>query len=230
MNDKDYYEEIEQILRQILQPIEKISFLTFVRVVSGYKIIPINLSKKEDKDLIDDLIKVCEEVIEEIKKTNGIKDKEGKTPNRPNEVGNYIENYVKDVLNKYGYADTPKTQSGSKKSTGYPDIEFWYKGKEEGEGRIVYIEIKTFNEENINSTQRTFYASPSKDEEGIKIRYDAPHICLSFKIEKKNNNYYATGFKIIDLSKLIGRIKREFNASNKELYKKELIIYEKELN
>ncbi|CAB3289181.1 putative Type II site-specific deoxyribonuclease [Methanocaldococcus lauensis] len=137
MDDKDYYEEIEQILRQILQPIEKISFSTFVRVVSGYKIIPINLSKKEDKDLIEDLIKVCEEVIEEIKKTNGIKDKEGKTPNRPNEVGNYIENYVKDVLNKYGYADTPKTQSGSKKSTGYPDIEFWYKGKEEGEGRIV---------------------------------------------------------------------------------------------
>jgi len=36
MDDKSYYEEIESILRQILQPIEKISFSTFIRVVSGY--------------------------------------------------------------------------------------------------------------------------------------------------------------------------------------------------
>ena len=230
MDDKSYYEEIESILRQIHQPIEKISFSTFVRVVSGYKIIPIDLSKKEDKELIEDLIKVCYEVIEEIKNTGGVKTKDGKTPKRVNEVGNHIERYVKDVLSKYGYAITPKTKKGKQKSTGYPDIEFWYKGKMEEDGRVVYIEIKTFNEKNINSSHRTFYASPSKDEDGIKIRFDAPHLCLSFKIKKLGSEYYDTGFKILDLSKLKGGIKREFNASNKELYKKDLIVYEKDLN
>ena len=59
---------------------------------------------------------------------------------------------------------------------------------------------------------------------------ETAHLCLSFKIEKLGSEYYATGFKIIDLSKLKGGIKREFNASNKELYKKELIIYEEDLN
>jgi len=146
MDDKEYYQEIENILRQILQPIEEISFSTFIRVISGYKIIPIDLSKEEDKELIEDLIKVCHEVIKEIKTTNGVKTKEGKTPKRVNEVGNHIEHYVKHVLNKYGYAITPKTKKGKQKSTGYPDIEFWYKGEKEGEGRVVYIEIKTFNE------------------------------------------------------------------------------------
>ncbi|WP_245528129.1 restriction endonuclease [Methanocaldococcus vulcanius] len=170
------------------------------------------------------------EVIKKIKNTAGVKTEEGKTPKRVNDVGNYIEHYVKDVLGKYGYAITPKTKKGRQKSTGYPDIEFWYKGKKEGEGRVVYIEIKTFNEKNINSPHRTFYASPSKDEEGIKIRFDAPHLCMSFKIEKLGSEYYATGFKIVDLSKLKGGIKREFNASNRELYKKDLVIYEENLD
>jgi len=230
MNDKSYYEEIENILKQILQPIEEISFSTFVRVVSGCRIIPIDLTKDNDRKLINDLAEVCIMVSKTIKKTGGIRTKDGKIPKRVNEVGNHIEPYVKKALSKYGYAVTPKTKSNKQKSTGYPDIEFWYGGKKEKEGRIVYIEVKTFNEKNINSSHRTFYASPPKDKEGIKIKFDAPHLCLSFKINKINGNYYVSGFKIIDLSKLKGGIKREFNASNRDLYKKALILYEKDLN
>jgi len=229
MSDKSYYKEIENILRQILQPIEEISFSTFVRVISGCRIIPINLAKDDDKELINDLAKACIMVLKNIKKTGGIRTVDGKIPKRVNEVGNHIEHYVKKALNQYGYAITPKTKSNKQKSTGYPDIEFWYRGKKEGNRRIVYIEVKTFDERNINSSHRTFYASPSKDEEGIKIKFDAPHLCLSFKIGKINDNYYASGFKIIDLSKLKGGIKREFNASNRDLYKKDLILYEKDL-
>jgi hypothetical protein len=142
MDDKEYYQEIENILRQILQPIEEISFSTFIRVISGYKIISIELFKKDDKELIEDLTKVCHEVIKEIKNTNGVKTKEGKTPKRVNEVGNHIEHYVKHVLNKYGYAITPKTKKGKQKSTGYPDIEFWYKGKKEEKGEWFILKLK----------------------------------------------------------------------------------------
>jgi hypothetical protein len=226
-NNDDYYNEIELILRQILQPIEKISFFTFIRIISGYKVIPLDLSANKDKKLVDDLIKASNEVIKDIRNTKGIKTKDGETPKRVNEVGNHIEPYVKKALSKYGYATTPKTKNGKHKSTGYPDIEFWYGGKSENDGRVVYIEIKTYNEKNVNSSQRTFYASPPNDKDGFKIIHDAPHIVISFKIEKINNNYYATGFKIVDLYKLTGSIKREFNASNKELYDEELVIYSK---
>jgi len=229
-NNDDYYNEIESILRQILQPIEKISFFTFIRVISGYKVIPLDLLTDKDRKLIDDLIKASNKVIEDIKNTEGIKKdgkKDGETAKRPNEVGNHIEAYVKKALSKYGYTTTPKTKTGNRKATGYPDIEFWHGGKCENDGRIVYIEIKTYNEKNVNSSQRTFYASPPSDKDGFKIIHDAPHIVISFKIEKINNNYYATGFKIVDLYKLTGSIKREFNASNKELYSDELVIYSK---
>jgi hypothetical protein len=227
LDNDDYYNEIELILRQILQPIEKISFFTFIRVISGYKVIPLDLSTNKDRKLIDDLIKASNEVINDIKNTGGIKTKDGKTPKRVNEVGNHIEPYVKKALSKYGYATTPKTKTGNRKATGYPDIEFWHGGKDENDGRVVYIEIKTYNEKNVNSSQRTFYASPPSDKDGFKIIHDAPHIVISFKIEKIDNNYYATGFKIVDLCKLTGSIKREFNASNKELYDDELVIHTK---
>ena len=92
--DDDYYNEIELILRQILQPIEKISFSTFIRVISGYKVIPLDLSTNKDRKLINDLIKASNEVINDIKNTEGIKTKDGKTPKRVNEVGNHIEPYV----------------------------------------------------------------------------------------------------------------------------------------
>ncbi|WP_292460576.1 hypothetical protein [Methanothermococcus sp.] len=72
--DNDYYNEIELILRQILQPIEKISFSTFIRVISGYKVIPLDSStNEEDKKLINDLIKASDEVIKNVQNTKGIK-------------------------------------------------------------------------------------------------------------------------------------------------------------
>ncbi len=85
-----------------------------------------DLSANIDKKLVDDLIKASNKVIKDIRNTKGIKTKDGETPKRVNEVGNHIEPYVKKALSKYGYATTPKTKNGKHKSTGYPDIEFWY--------------------------------------------------------------------------------------------------------
>jgi hypothetical protein len=95
LDNDDYYNEIELILRQILQPIEKISFSTFIRVISGYKVIPLDLSTNKDRKLIDDLIKASNKVINDIKNTGGIKTKDGKTPKRVNEVGIILSSMLK---------------------------------------------------------------------------------------------------------------------------------------
>ena len=75
---------------------------------------------------------------------------------RPNEAGNEIEPFVKAALLSQGLkAQTPVTANGKAKASGYPDIEII--------GDIpCYLECKTYNLKNVETTQRAFYFSPSE--------------------------------------------------------------------
>ena len=91
------------------------------------------------------------------------------------------------------------------------------------------MECKTFNIDNINTTQRSFYLSPSDD---FKITHNAHHFGISFEIfvKKSIGNKHlhkVKSWKILDLSKLELDVKHEFNADNKRLYDKKIIIAEK---
>jgi len=134
---------------------------------------------------------------------------------RPNEVGNDIELYVRKALNSLSLnADIPVGPSGNKKAVGYPDIIFWFNKQP------YYLECKTYNAKNIDTTQRSFYFSPSDE---FKVIYDAPHFILSYEIyvagEKGNNHIYkCRHYKILSIEKLSLDIKYEFNSDNKRMY------------
>jgi hypothetical protein len=146
---------------------------------------------------------------------------------RPNEVGNDIEPFAKQALRDIGYDPyTPLTTKGKKKSTGYPDIEF----KDEF-GRITYLECKTFNIDNISTTQRSFYLSPSDD---FKITQSGHHFVLSYEIyvdgsSGPNNVYKCRKWKILSVENLLVDVKYEFNSDNLRLYAEELTLAEGKL-
>ena len=109
------------------------------------------------------------------------------------------------------------------KSQGYPDIEFIDKNNQ-----LHYLECKTFNKNNIDTTQRSFYLSRSED---FKIAKDDHHFLISFEIfvfkKSENYNIYKTStWKILSLEYLNVDIKYEFNANNQSLYKKDNILAE----
>ncbi|MDD3663585.1 MAG: restriction endonuclease, partial [Candidatus Pacebacteria bacterium] len=128
----------------------------------------------------------------------------------------------KEALNHEGYySRTPTGLSGKKKATGYPDIEFL----DEFE-RINYLECKSFNIKNVNTTQRSFYLSPSSD---FKITKDAHHFGISFEVFVessigKDSIYKLKSWKILDLEKLELDVKYEFNSDNFRLYSESLIL------
>jgi hypothetical protein len=134
---------------------------------------------------------------------------------RVNEVGNKIELIIKSELIKIGFsAKTPNS-----KSTGYPDIEFV-----DSKNRLHYLECKTYNIKNIDTTQRSFYLSPSED---FKVKQDGIHFGLSFEVEAiENKKYKINSWKILDFSELKLDVKYEFNSNNRKMYKKELILAE----
>jgi len=130
-------------------------------------------------------------------------------------VGNDIEPYIKNALNSLKLnADVPTGPSGNKKSTGYPDILFWFNKNP------YYLECKTYNIENVETTQRSFYFSPSDE---FKVIYDAPHFLLSFEIyvsgeSGRNHIYKCKHYKILSLNALSLDVKYEFNSDNKRMY------------
>ena len=215
--DKDYIKKLEEVIKRMLIPLKGIPFSLIIESLSGCKIIPFDKENPKDDKLLENLIRATNQAGLEINQSGIIR-------SRPNEVGNDIEPFVKKALNNIGYkADTPKTSSGKKKSAGYPDVQFV-----DEFNRLNYLECKTFNINNILTTQRSFYLSPS---DNFKITKDAHHFVVSFEIFAaesigKNNVYKCKSWKILSLENLDVDVKYEFNADNKRLYSRELIIAE----
>jgi hypothetical protein len=210
--------ELEGVISQMLKPLKGLSLSLVIEGIASKKVIPFEKNNKRDNLVLEKLIQVAENVLEKV-------NQEGITRFRPNEVGNDIELFVKESLIRFGYrAETPMTLNGKRKATGYPDVEF-----QDEFNSWNYIECKTYNIDNIDSSMRSFYLSPSKD---FKVSKDARHFCLSFEIfvEKSIGNkhlYKIKNWKILDLAQLKLDVKYEFNADNKRLYNKQLILAEK---
>ena len=215
--NKDYTKKLENVIKQMLTPLKKIPFNLVIEAITGYKILPFDKNNDLDLRVLDDLEKVAYIAGEKINKI-GIK-----RP-RPNEVGNDIEKFVKDALNNIGYqAEKPKLKSGKGKSTGYPDILFV-----DTFNRVNYLECKTYNIKNIDTTMRSFYLSPS---DNFKITQDAHHFILSYEIFVNgriggNNIYNCKKWKILSIENLEVDVKYEFNSDNARMYTTELILAE----
>ena len=217
--NKEYIKELEGIIKQFLKPLNNVPYKVAIQAISGCRVIPFNRNDQKDKSLLSDLIMATSSAT---KKAN----QEGIFSSRVNEVGNKIEPFMIESLNEVGLkADRPITKEGKKKAIGYPDI--LVKDKY---GRSSYIECKTYNQKNYQTTQRSFYFSPAKRLDDFKVIYDARHLVISFQIERtvKNgkNAYIPVHWKIFSLDSLLGQIKHEYNASNKQMYRKEALLAE----
>ncbi len=208
MKDDKYLSRLEGVIKQMLTPLKDIPFNLVIESLTGKKVIPFDFNNQEDKEILDILKKIAVLAGKEINK-NGIESR------RPNEVGNYIEAFVKKAMQQYGLKpDIPAGATGKKKATGYPDIIFFFKGKPN------YLECKTYNLENIATTQRSFYFSPSDD---FKVVYDTHHFILSYEMglegrKDDKNIYKCKHYKLLSLESLSLDVKYEFNSDNQRMY------------
>lgn len=223
MANDEYIKKLENVIKQMLQPLKDIPFNLVIESMTGKKVISFDSTSSDHKDVLKLLKQSALNAGKEINKTGILRP-------RPNEVGNDIEPYVRDALNSSGLkSDIPTCQNGNKKATGYPDIIFWYKDNP------YYLECKTYNIKNIDTTQRSFYFSPSDE---FKVIYDAPHFILSFEIyvagEMGNKNIYkCKHYKILSIESLSLDVKYEFNSDNKRMYSGSdgtIILAEGEIN
>lgn len=214
-----YIKELEKTISQFLKPLKNIPFKIAIKAMSGCDVIPFDRNNPDDKQLLQDLIAATKIAAENANET-------GIFARRENEVGNHIEPFMIGALNQIGLnANRPETKEGKKKAAGYPDIFLKDRG-----GRPNYIECKTYNERNYQTTQRSFYFSPAERPTDFKVIYDARHLVVSFKIERAERDgkrvFIPVYWKIFSTDNLIGQVKHEFNSTNKQMYTPEALLAE----
>lgn len=219
-NEKEkYIKDLEKTISQFLKPLKNIPFKIAIKAMSGCDVIPFARNNSDDKQLLQDLIAATK-----IATKNA--NEKGIFTRRENEVGNHIEPFMIEALNKIGLsADRPETREGKKKAVGYPDIFL-----KDRSGRPNYIECKTYNKRNYQTTQRSFYFSPAERPTDFKVIYDARHLVVSFKIDRAERDgkraFIPVYWKIFSTDDLIGQIKHEFNSTNKQMYTPEALLAE----
>ena len=216
MTEKDdYLRNLEETIKKFLEPVRGVPLNVVIKATTGYSIIPFDVNNPEDKELLGKLI-------EALQKATETAYKEGIFSKRPNEVGNRIEPFVKDALNSIGVSTgTPRTRYGNHKAVGYPDLEIHF------QKHIVYLECKTYNIDNSESSLRAFYLQPSQDS---KITADAHHLLVGFEIESATRQghtaFVPIRWRLYSLHNLKVQVKHEFNASNQDLYQRAAFITE----
>ena len=74
----------------------------------------------------------------------------------------------------------------------------------------------------MNSSLRTFYFTPQT--ETNKVLHDANHLLVGIEHDGNTGKWRYLRWHLVDLSGFKVRLKAEFQASNEDLYRPELII------
>ncbi len=221
MADDDYVKNLENIIQRMLTPLKDIPFPLVIKAISGHEVVPFNPSDTDDSQLLNQIEKAVIDAGNRMV-LNGV------YARRVNEIGNAVEPFVRKALNEIGLnADIPYDKNGKKQATGYPDLCIRNKGN------THYIECKTYNENTENTSQRSFYLSPSNK---FKVTEDGHHFVVSYQMVKidsngsKGDRYKPVHWRILSLDKLLVNVKYEFNTDNKEMYSRDNGLILKEGN
>jgi len=215
--------DLENTVKKFFDRIQDIPFYIAIKALTGHDVIRFDPDgNKQDEELLACLKDAAHQA--------GINaNRDGIYRKRPNEVGNDMEPYVRDALRSLGLsADVPFTKAGYRKPMGFPDLYV-----QDKRGRPTYLEVKTYNIENIATSQRSFYFSPPSDKKDLKITTDARHLVISFQIETREerrredfNCYVPVKWRICSIYDMKISVKHEFNSTNQEMYRDESLIAE----
>jgi hypothetical protein len=139
---------------------------------------------------------------------------------RINEGSRFFEDGLQEGLEKTEgiTCGIPPTREGGAQRSGYPDLRI----TDEATGDVYYLDPKLMEQGSATSSLRTFYFEPKDNT--LKITDDATHLLLGIEHDGKDGDWTFPGYQLVDLSGLKVRLKAEFQASNRDLYKEPSVL------
>lgn len=197
--------------------LDGLAFSEVIEATTGRRVVPIDLQRQLDRDLIRMIGLALDEVLRRMNAANSVAQRQ----RRINEVSSHFENELKSVLGAMPdfACDFPRTAAGRVQRSGYPDLRLVHQPS----GTVVYVDPKLFEQGSRASTLRTFYYEP-KTETG-KIHDDAHHLIAGIEHDgRAGGKWRFLQWELVDASRLRVRLKAEFQSSNKEMYRPKLIV------
>lgn len=210
--------EVQQLIPWLLSEerrLDDIPFPEVIRAATGRKVLPVDREDAVTRNILEGIGKALDAVLEEMNTTG--KRSEG----RINEQSALFEEAIRKQLNKIdGFnCEVPRTAAGRIQRSGYPDLRLL----DRRTGRVFYLDPKLYAKGSRDGTFRTFYYEPKRSTN--KVLDDAIHLCIG--IEHSTGSDGARRFErweLIDLSGFRVRLKAEFEAGNRELYRPEAVV------
>lgn len=194
----------------------EVSFSSLIETSTGKQVLPVNPDDPVDREIIAGINDALRKVLNRFNQPDSITHRES----RINEVSAYFETALIEELDSAPEFECglPRTAVGNLQRAGYPDLMI----RHIESGRVIYLDPKLVEEGSLNSSLRTFYFTPKS--ETSKVLYDANHILVGIEHDGNTGKWRYLRWHLVDLYRFKVNLKAEFQASNQDLYRPELII------
>jgi hypothetical protein len=211
---------IDQLIPWLLREDSELRTIPFSQVIfdaTGKRVLAIDPKSEADLRIVRQISAVLDEVITRMNQADSPVQKVG----RINEASSHFEDLLREKLNGLPglSCDFPRTSEDRLQRSGYPDLRL----VETSRNRVFYLDPKLYAAGSRDSSFRTFYFEPKTTTN--KVRDDAVHLLAGFEHEPKTNGRWTfTRWDLVDLSHFKVRLKAEFQASNRDIYRPEAIV------
>lgn len=190
-------------------------FAVVAEAVSGKKVIPAK-GRESSARVLGAITTVMDELLGKMNS----EESPLKGLRRINEGSRFFEDGLLEGLEKTEgiTCGIPPTREGSAQRSGYPDLRI----TDELTGDVYYLDPKLMERGSAESSLRTFYFEPKDNT--LKITEDATHLLLGIEHDGKDGEWGFLGYQVVDLSGLKVRLKVEFQASNRDLYREPSVL------
>ena len=208
-------ELVENLLSEDLGT-RSFSFAEVAGAASGKKIIPFDPENEGHAAIMNALKKSLDAAMV----TMNSADSPTNDLRRINEASRFFEDALLASLNAIDTltCEIPKNRQGKEQRSGYPDLLITHKPT----NSKIYLDPKLYEKKSRQSSFRTFYFEPR--ERTLKITEDAVHLLVGIAHDGKDGAWTFTSWEITDLAHLQVRLKAEFQASNRDLYRPKAIL------
>jgi len=208
--------DLIETLRESDDTFRDVPFGEVIQSSTGKRVIPIDPGDEVDTEILDAIRRAIGQVLTRMNRADSLTNQES----RINECSAHFEEALRHYLNAQPgiECELPRTLEGNLQRPGYPDLRLVHQPS----GRVAYLDPKLVEEDALGSSLRTFYYTPAK--ETGKVLDDAHHLLIGIEHDGNTGRWKFLRWHLVDLSGFKVRLKAEFQADNRDIYRPELIL------